>query len=903
MATRMTPSLRNFLLYTLVAVLVGGMYSCSRKKNTFISRNYHKLTGRDNYYFNGREKVKAGAAQLAELHEDQYDRLLKVFRYADEEKAKSVFPDMDEAIKKASIVIQRHSMIFDGEEKNPWVRESYLLIGKAHFYKHDYWAAIETFQFVASSYSGEDIRYEALMWLTQCYLELGKTPDAEYLLDFLKNDQGFPWKKKTGEYAAIAASYHIQKDDYETAAMELQRAVDHTRDKRRRIRYMFILGQLYQEMEEYQKAYALYEQVSKRNSTYEMEFNARINSARCYDITTGSHEIKERLLKMIRDEKNRDYLDQIYYALATIAQREDNEPEAIGLYRQSISASTTNTNQKALSYLELAEIFFKRPEYRPAQIYYDSTVTFLSEDHPDYDIIFSKKSSLAKLVKNLNVIQLQDSLLALAGMTEAQRKAAIDAVIASEIAEREREKAIRDSLKANERQLEEIPSSGQPYYTGANANKFKPTGAGWYFYNPSTVSFGVNEFAKRWGKRELEDNWRRSSKGLEAGTAFIEETPEEEVDSTEAIETARRDSIMKLNDAERKKAYLESVPLTEEEQEKAHTRILEAYYNVGLIYKEQLLDYPASARTFETMMSKYPENRFMLPAYYNLYRTYMAMGDTVKAEKYKDILLIEHPDSEYAKLILNPNYYQENLKKTAILQVYYENTFRAYKNRQYYAVIDRKQNADSLFPPNELSPKFAFLEALAIGKTRPQPDFEASLKKIIARYPRDSVSVRARDILDRMANMQYALPLDTGSTVTEEPAEVQPPKPKVPFKFSPDTAHYFMVMFAVGSMDANDLKIKFSDYNKKYYSTSELTTSDGLLQLDQQFVMVRAFENGKKAGAYMKGVLEEGSLFHNIDVSTLSIFTITPDNMILLVQSKDLDAYKAFYKASYSKGN
>ena len=573
--------LRNTVLYSILAIMLFSVFSCSRQKNTVISRNYHKLTGRDNYYFNGREKVKAGALQLAQSHTDQYDRLLSIFQYADEETAKSVFPDMDEAIKKASIVIQRHSMIFEGKEKNPWVRESYLLIGKAQFYKHDYWAAIETFQFVTSSYSDALIRYDALLWLTQCYLQLGKTPDAEYLLDYMKNDKAFPWKKKTGAYAAVAADYYIQKSNYEKAAEELKSAIEHTKNKRQRIRYMFILGQLYQATDQFQEAYQMYQGVSKRNSTYEMEFNARINSARCYDISTGSDEIKDRLLKMIKDEKNKDYLDQIYYALATIAQKEDKEEEAISLYQQSVEASTTNSNQKALSYLELAELYFKRPDYRKAQVYYDSTVTFLAKDHPSYDAYFIKKVSLSKLVKNLNIIEGQDSLLALAGLSVAEREAAVNEIIEQENEARKRQEQLEDSLRANEKQLEELPSN-QTFYSGSQSQQFKPTGSGWYFYNPSTVSFGVNEFARRWGNRELEDNWRRSSKSLELGTP-LSEFEEEEVDSTESLLAAKRDSIMKLDSKERKAAYLEAIPLSPEEQEKANEKILEAYYNVGLI--------------------------------------------------------------------------------------------------------------------------------------------------------------------------------------------------------------------------------------------------------------------------------------------------------------------------------
>ncbi len=903
-----TPGFRPFfrpVAALVLAVALLAAASCSRQKNTVVSRNYHKLTGRDNYYFNGREKVKAGARQLAEAHVDRYDRLLTVFRYGDEAQAKSVYPDMDEAIKKASIVIQRHSMVFDGKEINPWVRESYLLIGKAQFYKHDFWAAIETFQFVASSYNSYPIRYEALLWLTQCYLQLGKTPDAEYLLDFMKNDRQFPVKAYQGFYSAIAADYHIQKGNYEQAIAELNTAIDNTKDKRQRIRYMFILGQLYQKLEMYQEAYVMYEGVSKRNSTYEMEFNARINSARCYDISTGSRQIKDRLLKMARDEKNKDYLDQIYYALASIAQRENDEPGAIELYRQSVAASTVNTGQKALSYLELAKIYFKRPDYRKAQVYYDSTVTFLSTDHPEYDALFNRKTSLTRLVRNLDIIEGQDSLLTLSSLTAAEREAAVDEIIRRENEEKRLEQQRRDSLKANEKQLEELPSA-PTYIGGPGFQNFSPTGSGWYFYNPATVSFGMNEFAKRWGNRKLEDNWRLSSKSLALAGGPGEEGDGTEEDSTAALLAAQRDSIMKLDSKERKEAYLKAIPSGEEAMKKSKDRILEAYYNAGLIYKEQLEDYPATAGNFETMMQRFPENKYMLPVYYNLYRTYLAMGDTAKADVYKDILLNQHPDSEYAKLILNPNYYQENLKKTAILQVYYENTFRAYKNRQYYAVIDRKATADSLFPPNELTPKFAFLEALAIGKLRPLPEFEASLKKIVARYPKDSVSVRAQEILNQIGNLSF-LPARDSVAAGESPAPEKPVEtvgettPRIAFRAQPDTAHYLVAMFPIGTVDANELKIRFSDFNQKFYSTANLLVTDALFQMEKQFVMVRSFRNGADAARYMKEVMDDDDVFFNIELSTMNLFTITPDNMILLMQSKDLDAYLAFYRDVYRK--
>lgn len=882
----------SFLVLVLMTV------SCSRQKNAFVNRTYHKITARDNSYFNGREKVKESAKTLAESHVDQYDRLLKIFKYADNEKAKALYPDLDEAIKKASIVVQRHSMIFNGEEKNTWVQESYLLIGQAQFYKHDYWAAIETFQFVASSYNTKPIRFRALLWLTQAYLELGKTPDAEYLLDFLKNDKEFPWKKLRGEYYAISANFNIQKENYEKAAEDLKSSIASTKKKQDRIRYSFILAQLYQKANNCDRAFPIYNQVIKQNAPYEMEFNARINRARCFDINSGSAEIKSQLLKMLKDDKNKEYLDQIYYALATIAQKENKEPEAIELLKQSVSVSTVNTNQKALSYLELAEIFFKRPDYRTAQVFYDSTVAFLSTDHPDYFACLSKKNSLGKLVRNLNIISTEDSLLMLAGLSPSERESRVSAVIQKEVAEQERKKEEEEAQKLKEQeQKDNLDPDSPDFISQPNSppkNNTAITGGNWYFYNQSVISFGFTEFLKKWGNRKLEDNWRRSTKEL-----TIAANPEEEVaevDSSELLASAERDSIMSLGNEQRKQAYLNAIPVSEDQKKQSADKIIEAYYNAGIIYKEQLSNPKESAADLETLIQKYPENKYLLPSYYNLYRCYLALKDTVKADYYKNILLTKYPESEYSKIITNPNYFKENQKKTAILQVFYENTYRAYINGQYSDVIDRKSTADSLFPPNALSPKFEFLKALAVGKTQPLPEFEASLKTVVTKYPKDSVSTRAQEILD-MINKANSPPAEN------KPAEVKKDsaktaEPLVNYVLNQDTTQYFVLVFPNHTLDANTMKIKISDYNTEFYSTSDLQISNAFLGADHQFIMVQSFENGDDAVNYFTGIIN-ANVFGGIEPSLVQKFIITPDNFLLLVQSKNAKQYEDFFKANY----
>ncbi|HKR03766.1 MAG TPA: hypothetical protein VJY62_03955 [Bacteroidia bacterium] len=876
----------------LVFVFLIVFASCSTQKNRFLNRNYHRLTGRDNFYFNAREMVKEGTKTLAASHVDQYDRLLKIFQYADDEKAKAIVPDMDEAIKKTSIVIQRHSMVFNGEETNRWVRESYLLVARAQFLKHDYWSAIETYQFVASSYNNKPIRFDALLGLTQTYLQLGKTPDAEYLLDFMKNDKEFPWKKKRGEYYAIAADYDMQKENYEKAAQELKSAIASTKKKQDRIRYTFILAQLYQKTNACDSAYPLYNKVIKKNAPYEMEFNARINRARCFDINSGSKEIKEQLTKMLKDEKNKDFLDQIYYALATIAEKENEEPKAIDYLKLSVAASTVNTNQKALSYLELAEIYFKRPDYRNAQVYYDSTVAFLSQDHPDYYKSVNKKTSLSKLVRNLDIIAAEDSILHLASLSPAEQQAAVDKIIAKEVEEQEAIKREEELQKELEREAQENPQNQLLQNQGPKSN-FTPTGGGWYFYNPSAISFGLNEFLKKWGNRKNEDNWRRSSKELGI-TENSEET--EENDSTELLAAAMRDSLMAMSNEKRKEAYLKAIPATEESIKLSNDKIIEAYYNAGLIYKEQLDNPKEAAADFEELLKKYPENKYLLATYYNLYRSYLSVKDSAKADYYKNILLDKYPDSEYSKIIMNPNYFKENQKKTAILQVFYENTYRAYQNGQYAAVIERKETADSLFPPNVLTPKFEYLKALAIGRTRPA-EFEASLKYVIGKFPKDSVSILAQEILDYINK-------GSGKEVKQDSVKAAPEpvkEPEIAYVYKQDTIHYVMIVFPNGMVNANELKVKISDFNNQYFSTSEYDISNAFLGNESQFILIKSFDADEDALEYYAALLENESVFDGIPISVLTRFVITPSNMLLMMGSKDVGKYDSFFKKNYLK--
>ncbi|MBS1763816.1 MAG: hypothetical protein JSS90_02485 [Bacteroidetes bacterium] len=893
-------TLKHFTRIKIVLVITPLLFliSCSTKKNTVVNRAYHNLTAHYNGYFNARERVKEGAKTLAASHTDHYDRILDIFKYGTDDKAKAIYPDMDAAIKKSSIVIQRHSMLIDGKERCRWIPDNYLLIGKAQFYKHDFWTALETFQYVASTYKDNPKHYEGLIWLMQTQMQLGKMSDAEYLLDYLKSEKKLPSYYKA-LFNAVAADFYLKKDNYPKAIEQLKTAVAFTKVRADKIRYTYILAQLYQKTDSNEKAFALYHQVIKMNPDYEMTFNARINRARSFDVNSSdAAKVKNELLKMLKDEKNKEYLDQVYYALSGVAMREKDTTQAFKYLKESVAASTSNTNQKGISYLEMGEISYRKTDFRQAQLYYDSAATNIASDYPDYALIQNKKNNLSRLVKNLNIISRGDSLLALSALPESEQHNRVDGIVNAEDQEAQRLKEEEAAKKAKEQEEQSNQQfsqfQNQPNREGVTGST---TGSSWYFYNPSAISFGFSEFTKKWGNRKLEDNWRRSSKeSMAAFGSAEEEEAKARADSLEAAEKAMADSIRQLNSEARKKVYFDNIPKTTAQKDETNAQILEAYYNAGIIYKEALLQPKPAADDLEEMMKRYPDNKYILPAYYNLYRCYLAIPDSNKADYYKNIILTKYEDSEYARIISNPNYFKDAQRKTAIMQVFYENTYRAFLNRQYTDVIERKSAADSLFPGGSLSPKFAYLKALAIGYTKPRPEFETALKAVVTSYPRDSVSILAKAILAKMSNPTASDSLWNAENATL-PSSNKPITPSI-YSFMPDVSHNVVIIFSAEHPYTNQLKGRLNLFNQRNYGANKLNISN--LTIDGNvYVMVRSFPNHTQSSEYIKGLNSDPSIFEGMDKNVFTLFPITEQNFNKFVTDKDISKYLDFYRVNY----
>ncbi|HEY4799802.1 MAG TPA: tetratricopeptide repeat protein, partial [Bacteroidia bacterium] len=563
------------------------------------------------------------------------------------------------------------------------------------------------------------------------------------ILDLLKHDKNMP-KRLQGDYFSVLSDYYIRTEQYKKAEDALIKAVSLVKSKYVRGRFLFILAQLYEDEGNLKKATQYYSMSARLHPSYEMEFNAKLAHARTFQIDNGADtkELKSELNKMLKDEKNKEYRDQIYYALGNIAFRENEVNEALKYFKLSAQTSVSNTKQKGISYLNIAEIYFDRKEYKPAQAYYDSTITFLPKDYKNYEQIKNKKESLTAMVKNISIIAREDSLQKVAGMDTASISKLIGGIIAKLSEEEERKKKEQEA-KAKSGSTSSLPGDNNPWQNA-------PGTGTWYFYNSSTVNFGIAEFVKKWGNRPLEDNWRRMSK-----ETVIAEEATTVVEKTDTVKKSGKIADNKTHDY-----YLKNIPFTEDQKKKSNQKIIDAYYALGGIYKEDLQDNTKAVETFEELLKRYPDNKYALNLFYQLYRINLGQNNQGRANYYKDKILNEYPDSEYAKIIRNPDYQKALLASKNEIENFYGETFSAFHQARYGDVIAMVNKADSFYSSSDLMPKFAMLRAYSIAKTKTSEDYQHALEGIIAKYPKDPAKAKALEIIDHIKKMKSA-PVDS----------------------------------------------------------------------------------------------------------------------------------------------
>ncbi|HPX34030.1 MAG TPA: tetratricopeptide repeat protein [Bacteroidales bacterium] len=884
---------RYFSLFSFIAI-VGSILlviSCSTKKNSFTSRTYNNLVSHYNTYWNGRESFNEGVRNLERDAKDNYTTILPVFKFGNEQEAQAVAFNMDRAIEKSSKVILRHSMYFQRKEYVRRVKDSYMLIGKSYLYKREYPNARRTFEWISGFYKDEAVKYDADLWLAMTYNQTGEFEKSSMVLDKLNKDirTGIAPAKTDRLFQMIYADYYILQNDYQPSIKYLKRAIELNSRKKDKNRLRFILAQVHQEIGDMKEAARLYQLLIRKNPPFEMSVNAKINLAKTYDTKRSNRNmIVKTLEKLLKDHKNSEYRDQIYYALADMYAKDNQTEKVIEYLALSVATSVSNDYQQTLSSLKLADIYFEQPDYIFAQAYYDTAMQVMPNNFPNYKSIKEKTEVLTELITNLRNISIQDSLQNMAKMPEAERNKIIDEKI---------RKIVEEEKRLAEEQREAQRTVSMLEQTNRMENRNLQQSGGWYFYNPSAMSFGYTEFINKWGRRKLEDLWRLSNK--QASIEF-----DELAEGEEGENGAENDSTLKLeSDPKKREFYLQNLPLTEEAMEASQKIIENALFEAGYIYKDGLQDNEHSIQAFEELIEKFPEHENRLMVFYQLYKNWEEADDRNKADYYKNLIIRDFPETDYAKILLDPNY---NLVVQARLDaasnLYYD-TYSAYMNNQFYLVINNSNLAQEQYQDSELIAKFEFLKGLSFGKLQDVDTMRTTLEDLIANYPESSIKPLAQDILSRISQDETGQLVLHETSVNVEENEITGENPEEEFtsiySANNSSVHFYGMIVDASQTNINALKVRLSDFNANNFRLSQLKINSIVFDNDLQLVTVGNFENAEKAMVYYNSVLNNDYITSPLEGTDTSFFVITTDNYPLFYREKEIQGYMKFFERTY----
>lgn len=831
------------------------------------------MTARFNIYFNGKESFKSGIKNINKNITDDYSDILPVYKYTLEEAKSTGASDMDYAIQKSAKAISNHSITVKPKMKNrknglsqkeidfynkseycKWVDDCYLLMGKAHYIKGDYVRAINSFRLIMNQYKTEETRFEAMLWLSKVYAAQNKIDNAIELLNSLENDVRHS-KKLDLDINLTFADYYIKKENYTAAIPYIEKGIELSKGKYQKSRNRYILAQLHQKLNNEERAAYYYKRVIKKNPPYVMAFNAKINLATVLTADNNPESIKKDLKKMLNDDKNVDFQDQIYYALAEIEKKQNNEQQAINYYKLSASKSVSNNTQKSFSYLALANIYFSHPDYKKAGAYFDSTMHYLPTSYSEYDEISKKARNLSALIKNLNEAEYQDSIQRIAKLPKAKQEQIITNII-SEIIRKEEEAKNRQNTN----------TMNDPY---GLQNKFRRDGdpkfsGKWYMYNPTALSYGQSEFKKKWGDRDLTDNWRRKNKSVQTNfNAFSD--GEDNQENTDP------------NNLKSVEYYLKKLPHNDSLMAVSEQKEARAMYNAGEIYYMRLNDHTEAIKTLELLNSRNAGHYLLLDTYFLLYKICKDAGNNSKANVYKNLIINKFPESKYAKLLQDPNYIKELQQKEALALNLFETTYEAYNNKQYQKVINNCKEAENNFNDCNAYSKFVYLKAMAYGELNNQVKMVEILESFINDYQNDDLVPQANKILYLIKSGKFD---------------------QTAFINNFDTNHFYVILYKKDAPNVNMLKFLLNSFTAEYSDKFEFNISDFEWDNTYSSIHINSFKDSNEATDFYKKLVESFTL-KDIGIDDYEHFMINQKNYEILKKEKQINAYVAYFKNNY----
>lgn len=859
------PDLIKHRLITFILIFCS-LGSMAQKKNTWLRRNWTNMVAHYNIYYHGKKILDEQVQDLILVHKDDFSKPIEVYPYSDEATATSLKPKMEEVMKKTSIIINKKS-------RSKWVDDCWLLAGKAHFFRGDLFSADENFQFVNSQYADRPINYEAKLWILKTIVRSGKVNDAEAIFKTFQREEKFPAHLQD-ELNCVAGDIYTKMGLYPEAQKYLELGLKGTKDKVLKYRINFLLAQIYLITKDYEKARNHYRTVAKMNAPYEFAFQSNIGIVKANALAgkTDTRESRRNLKKMLKDDKNIDYYDQLYFELGNLDYADKSYNKAIKNYQMAARKASKNPDLKTNAYLMIAKIYYENKNYRLAEKFFDSTALFITEKHPEYEKIKSQQSVLSTLINHLITIYTQDSLLKLADMPKDKLEAEIRKII-------EKEKEAKKKADKKAREDAEAPADIQPITNTPAA--FNGTDQ-FIFDNQALLGRDYNEFLKRWGNRKLTDNWRITSIKKDIGTEQENQGTPKESDPDKK-ETSKENGDDAPDDL---KKYYTGIPFNAKDKELANKKILESHYEAGKIYHEKLKEYKEAIYHFEEANSRYPSNVYEAEILYYLTKGYEALKDAIASKLNKDKLEARYPESPYNQVInatdsTKPAAPASNAKneKKDVLDAY-EKMYNAFNNGDYALVKKIKLEVDSKYAGNAIQAKFDYLYALAVAKTESIEKFMELLKQLKETYPGTEIGVQAAYTLEIIESKKKIASLDPNSI----------------YKYDGSQSHYFGIITEEGQADR--IRTALSNFNTKYFASNTLKTKSYLLG-NKDMLGVELFANKSDAMDYYKSFTLNFKEFAPDLSPSAKFFIISSENLKTLMREMDEGTYLTFFEKMY----
>lgn len=711
----------------------------------------------------------------------------------------------------------------------------------------------------------------AMIWYGRTLTERQKYEEADFLYRSLEQDPYFPDELRKDLHTAQAYLF-IKQKRYAQAIAPLERAVQNAPRKRERARLAYILSQLYEQANQPDKAYAALDIALASNPTYEMEFNARlrqIQAGYAYKRFTSGEAIKQ-LERMARDEKNTEYKDQIYFTIAGIHLREKQRDEAIASLKTSLANAASNTYLRSEAYLLLADLYLDAEEFVYAKKYFDSTLTVLPATDPRYNRAQRYAENLTEIARLITRIAENDSILRLYQMSPQERL---------DVAKRIQKQREEEAQQASAGPAAPPPGADLPVAPIAGQR------SSFYFYNDAFLKKGKKDFAKIWGNRKLEDNWRRSNRPQVAGAIEVANLP-----GADTVAASLPDDLNEI---------LRGIPQSEEELAVIHASTYEAMFNLGVLYREKLENNPRCANTLEELQRRYPDiTKHQIETWYYCYLAFTDIGNTSRAKYYYDLLAFNHPNSPYTRVLTDPDFINNAREREREATRYYDQAYDLFKKGDYQTAFERCQKAPERYgTTNPLIPKFALLGAMCTGSLQGQAAYCAALKEVIGRFPESVEATRAKEIA-RVISCD-------GHEVAANPSAA----PNMPiddaFTLDDDKLHYFLIVLYGSDLPLDDIKIAISDYNREHHRLEQLRLSNIFLGTDinTPILVIRKFDNKEQAMRYYQEVKDRKDFLGETGKKTYNkeFFPITQENYRRVLKNKTLDGYREFFNQHYLK--